>query len=159
MASTRKGVSRRSPRSGEPSRSIRELQRALATLTAAKRPEDAIRARARVLLSYLAHVRIPILIANSHAQYVEANRAATTVTGYARDELLRMSIWDLTPTPRRELGVRLWRAFLKRGTMTGRYLLRRKGGREFEADYLAVANVLPGLHVSALAVIKGRRRP
>jgi PAS domain S-box-containing protein len=137
---------------------MRELQRALTALAEPMRPEDAARARARVLLSHLAHVRIPILIANSGAQYVEANRAATVVTGYSRDELLRMSIWDLTPTPRRDLGARLWRAFLKRGTMTGRYLLRRKSGRLFEADYLAVANVLPGLHVSALAVVKRRRR-
>src|SRR5262245_59668197 len=136
---------------------MHDLQLALAALTAAKRPEDAIRARARVLLSYLAHVRIPILIANSRARYVDANRAATVVTGYTRDELLRMSIWELTPNPRRALGLRLWRAFLKRGTMTGRYVLRRKSGRTLEADYLAVANVLPGLHVSALAPVERRR--
>jgi PAS domain S-box-containing protein len=152
-----KPTTKQSRRSPEPARSIRELQQTLAALTTVKRPEEVVRARARVLLSHLAHVPIPILIANNRARYVDANRAATTATGYARDELLRMAIWDLTPSPRRALGRRLWREFLKRGTMTGRYVLRRKSGRLFEADYFAVADVLPGVHVSALAVVKPRR--
>ena len=153
----RANKNKRSRHSREPARSIRELQRELAALAQAKRPEDAVRARARVLLSHLAHVPIPILIANNRAQFVDANRAATVATGYSRDELLQMAIWDLTPIPRRALGRRLWRAFLKRGTMSGRYVLRRKGGRLFEADYLAVADVLPGVHVSALAIVTRRR--
>src|ERR1041384_6828818 len=107
-------------RSPEPSRSIRALERALAGLPAHARREDVVRARAGVLLSYLAHVRIPILIANNRARYIEANRAATVATGYSHDELLRMALWDLTPVPRRQIGGRLWRAFLQRGTLRRR---------------------------------------
>ena len=55
-------MSTQQSRSQKPARSIRELQRTLSALATGKRPEDAVRARARVLLSYLAHVPIPILI-------------------------------------------------------------------------------------------------
>jgi PAS domain S-box-containing protein len=144
-------------KSSAPARSIRQLQRALTTLTTVAPPEDVVHERARALLAHLADVRIPVLIANNRARYVDANRAATDATGYTRDELTRMALWDLTPVPKRALGLRLWRAFLRRGKMTGRYALRRKDGEIVEADYLAVANVLPGVHVSALSIVNGRR--
>jgi len=60
-------------------------------------------------------------------------------------------VWDLTPAARLGTGEALWRAFLSRERMSGRYRLRRKNGRIVDARYVAVANVLPGLHVSALA--------
>lgn len=143
--------------SREPVRSIRQLERALARLTTVAPPEDVVRERAHALLAHLAGVRIPILIANNRARYVDANAAAADATGYTRRELLRMHLWDLTPIPNRALGSRLWRAFLRRGRMNGRYALRRKDGSIVEADYLALANVLPGVHVSALSIVKRRR--
>ena|SRR5689334_22577319 len=144
-------------RSREPRRSIRQLERALARLTTVAPPEDVVRERAHALLTHLAGVKLPILIANNRARYVDVNAAAAAATGYTRQELLRMHLWDLTPIPNRALGGRLWRAFLRRGRMTGRYALRRRDGSIVEADYLAVANVLPGVHVSALSVVKQRR--
>jgi PAS domain S-box-containing protein len=141
-----------------PGGSIRQLQRILATLTTAAPPEDIVRARAHALLSHLADVPIPILIANNQARYVDANEAALVATGYSHEELTRLALWDLTPVPKRQMGERLWRSFLKRGQMMGRYTLRRKDGTIVEADYLAVANVLPGVHVSAMALVQ-RGRP
>jgi len=131
-------------------RLMQRLQQALARLTTTAPPEAVVRARAGILVAHLRDIPVAILIANNQARYVDVNRAAIRLTGYRRDELLRLSIWDLTPDPRRVLGRRLWRAFLKRGRMRGRYALRRKDGRVVAARYVAVANVLPGVHVSAL---------
>jgi len=133
-----------------PASSIRSLEHALATLAGKAPPEDVTRARAETLLHYLAAVPVPILIANNRARYIDANPLAVKLTGYPRKELTQLSLWDLTPNPNRRLGARLWRNFLKRGRMAGEYVLTRKDGTFVTAKYLAVANVLPGVHVSAL---------
>jgi hypothetical protein len=88
------------------------------------------------------------------------------LTGYSRGELLRMSVWDLTPTPVAAEGRRMWREFLDRGRMAGTYPLCRKNRRQVVADFRAWANILPGVHVSALATaalvaparVRGARR-
>jgi len=133
-----------------PAASIRTLERALGTLTVAAPPEDVVRRRAEALIEHLRSVRVAILVANNRARYVDANRLASLLTGYSRRELTRKSLWDLTPTPNRAVGMRLWRGFLKRGRMAGEYDLRRRDGTIIRAKYLAIANVLPGVHVSAL---------
>ena len=155
-----KGTSGRRPkrvrgarRTADPAaRAIRALRQAIAVVQAeGGTPDRVIRNRAHELLRRLADVPVAMLVADNGGRYVDANAAAAYLTGYPRAELLRLSVWDLTPTGRHGTGKALWRAFLSRQRMSGRYQLRRKSGRIVEARYVAVANVLPGLHVSALA--------
>jgi PAS domain S-box-containing protein len=129
---------------------MRQLERALAKLTTGAAPEDVTRHRAELVLAHLAEIPIAVLVANDRGRYVDVNAMAPTLTGYTRNELLKMAVWDLTPTPRRGLGLRLWREFLRRGRMRGTYQLRRRNGTVVTARYIAVANVLPGIHISAL---------
>jgi len=133
-----------------PTAAMQRLTRSLVRLTRAGRPEAVVRGRAEVLLAYLASVPVAILIANDQARYVDANQHAVRLTGYTRRELTTMTLADLTPPPRHPLSRRLWRDFLRRGQMSGAYRLCRKNGSVVNARYLAVANVLPGVHVSAL---------
>jgi PAS domain S-box-containing protein len=133
-------------------RAIRALRRAIADVQAEGGTPDRVnRKRAHELLIRLADVPVAMLVANNRGRYVDANAAAVVLTGYTRAELLRSSVWDLTPPARHGAGKALWRAFLSRQRMSGRYPLRRKSGRIVEARYVAIADVLPGLHVSALA--------
>jgi PAS domain S-box-containing protein len=111
-----------------PGAAMSRLQRSLSELTTLAPPENVVRTRAEALLADLAKIPIAILIANNRARYVDMNQAATRLTGYSRAQLARMSLWDLTPEPNRTVGARLWRDFLKRGRMSGRYRLRRKDG-------------------------------
>jgi PAS domain S-box-containing protein len=132
---------------------MRQLQEALAVLTTRAAPENIIRRRAETVLAHLAHVPVAVLVANNLGRYVDVNASATRLTGYSRAELLRMSLGDLAPDrPRHSLTLRLWREFLARGRMSGAYRLRRKNGTVVTARYFAAANVLPGVHVSALAL-------
>jgi len=131
----------------------------LDALTVAGKPENVDRARAHALLAYLADVPVAILVANNGARYVDVNRHAVQLTGYTRAELTKMQLADLTPNPNRRLGQRLWRAFLRRGRMEGRYALCRKNGAIVETTYVAIANVLPGVHVSALIPTRPTPRP
>lgn len=93
---------------------------------------------------------IAIMVADDRGQYVAANPTASAMTGYAPDDLLGLSVWDLTPAPKADLGRDLWSEFIANGCQEGRYLLRRRDGDSVEAQYCAVANVAPGLHLSAL---------
>ena len=147
-----------SGRRNDAAAAMQRLQRALDLLTTADPPEAVIRGRAQTILEHLAKVPVAILIANNRSRYVDANRAATVLTGYSHAELLRMSLSDLTADPRRAAASRLWRDFLKRGTMSGKYPLRRKDGTTVVARYFAAANVLPGVHLSALAAEATPRR-
>lgn len=145
-------------------RVMRKLQRAL-TKIGDKRTSDAtVRSRAEALLAQAADMPVALLIANNSGRYIDVNEHATRLTGYSRAELLRMSVWDLTPTPAAAEGRRMWHEFLHAGQMDGKYPLCRKDGREVRPDFRAWANILPGVHVSALATpalvrgLKPRRR-
>ena len=108
--------------------------------------------RARAVVKSLTSLTVAVLIANDAGRYIDVNRAASRLTGYTRRELLTRSVWDLTPNVRQTLGRRLWREFLERGRMSGVYTLGTKKGAIVRARYVAVANVLPGIHVSALSM-------
>lgn len=120
-----------------------------------------MRAQAQVLLEAVKHAPCAILVANTFGRYVSVNEAASALTGYSRPELLRRSVWDVTPPPRVGIGRIMWRAFLERRRMRGTYVIRRKDGTHVRARYVAIANVVRGLHVSALSAIRktiaGRR--
>jgi PAS domain S-box-containing protein len=123
------------------------------------RSSDVIRRReAETILSRLADVPVAILIANGRARYVEVNAAAATLTGYTRSELLRMSVWNLTPEANQTQGISAWEGFLRDRRQSGVYQLRRKDGTLVRTTYLAIAHVLPGLHLSALATRELVRR-
>jgi PAS domain S-box-containing protein len=132
-------------------RVMQKLGQILEDLEAQPTAEGATRARAHALLQQAAAMPVALLIANNSGRYIDVNDHATRLTGYSRAELLRMSVWDLTPKPSVVAGRRLWREFLAVERMNGRYSLRQKDGSEVRADFRAWANVLPGLHVSALA--------
>lgn len=152
---SRRGRSERSA-AQTPRQLIQQLIRVLGRLTTRRRPEEAVRARAEALLAYLSDVPIAILVANDLARYVDVNQQAVALTGYTRSELTSMGLMDLTPNPQSAMSRRLWRAFLRRGRMAGLYALRRKDGSVVAAQYVAIANVLPSVHVSALVPVDAK---
>jgi PAS domain S-box-containing protein len=141
---------------------MHKLQRALAEIGDKRTLDATARSRAEALLAHAADMPVALLIANNSGRYIDVNEHATRLTGYSRAELLRMSVWDLTPTPAAAAGRRMWRQFLDAGQMAGKYALCRKDGRQVRADFRAWANILPGVHVSALAtpaLIRGLKTP
>jgi PAS domain S-box-containing protein len=94
---------------------------------------------------------ITLVLADDSARYVAAAGSARDLTGYEPRELISLSVWDLAPPPETRSGQGLWQSFIASGTQEGRYILRRRDGAPVEAQYCAVANVVPGLHLSAIA--------
>lgn len=89
-------------------------------------------------------------VADDAGSYMLANRRASEVTGYSADELLRLSVWHLTPAMNEREAETLWRAFLQQGEQSGDYQLLTKNGQIVRAAYAAHAHLLPRMHVSLL---------
>jgi PAS domain S-box-containing protein len=126
---------------------------------AAGPPADVRAAAAELLARASAHSAGPItlMFADDRAHYVAVNSNASELTGYDSRELLGLSVWDLTPPPVATSGQNLWRSFLAAGSQQGHYLMRRRDGAAVEAQYCAIANVAPGLHVSAITPLHSAR--
>jgi PAS domain S-box-containing protein len=138
---------------------IRDLRQVLAGIDARTLTrERQLRTRAEALMARLQDVPVAMLVAGNRGRFIETNAAATKLTGYGREELLTMTVSDLAPPGEGAATKRLWPSFLKRGSMSGAYRLRRKDGRVVMARYAALAHVLPGLHVSILAESQFARR-
>jgi PAS domain S-box-containing protein len=99
-----------------------------------------------------------ILLADDQARYVDANPAACVLLGLTREEVLRRTVWDLTPAPNGEMGRQAWQEFLRMGRQGGEYQLLRSDGASVEVEYRAVANIQPGLHLSILRDVGQRKR-
>jgi PAS domain S-box-containing protein len=91
-----------------------------------------------------------VLVADDDGKFVMANQAASSLTGYSPSELLRLSVWQITPDVHEREAETLWRAFRQHSEQSGSYRLLLKDGRTLIAEYAARTNVLPGLHVSVL---------
>ena len=89
-----------------------------------------------------------VFVADEEMQYVAVNDYACTVLGYSREELLGMSVPDVTVGP----GVqKTYRAFLRAGEMAGTVVLRHRDGTELPFAYRARETTVAGmtLYVSA----------
>ncbi|MEN3339481.1 MAG: two-component system, cell cycle response regulator DivK [Acidobacteriota bacterium] len=94
---------------------------------------------------------VALILADDAGRYVAVNERAAELTGYQSDELTTMSVADLTPDDNEPARPRLWNRFIETGTQEGVYLLKRRDGLAVPMRYVAVANITPGLHLSALA--------
>jgi PAS domain S-box-containing protein len=94
---------------------------------------------------------VTLMIVDDSAHFLAASGAAQQLTGYDAGELAALTVWDLTPPPSAAEGYGLWKQFIATGVQQGHYMLRRRDGRPVEAQYVALANIAPGWHVSAVA--------
>jgi PAS domain S-box-containing protein len=112
------------------------------------------RARASRLLS-AARLRVRsqvgLIIADDEGHYVAANDQAAEFTGYDSQELVNLSLADLTPSPQVPALHELWSHFLADRTQEGVFMVRRRTGESVAMQYVAIADVAPGLHLSALS--------
>jgi PAS domain S-box-containing protein len=123
-----------------------------------RRAQEEVQASQRRLQTLFEHAQDAILLADDQARYVDANPAACELLGLSRDEVLRRTVWDVTPPPNGDLGREAWQAFLRAGKQSGDYQLLRKDQTAVEVEYRAVANIQPGVHLSVLRDVTERKR-
>lgn len=100
---------------------------------------------------------IALIVANDQGHYLAANDGAASLTGYETEELTKLSVWDITPMPEAVRAQELWTRFIRSGNQEGEFVVRRRDGAPVHAHYVAVANIAPGLHLSALAAAASSR--
>jgi PAS domain S-box-containing protein len=127
-------------------------------ITNQKQTELALDQNRRRLQALFDNSMEAILIADDDARFVDANPAACELFGYSREQLVQLTIWDLTPEETRERGRRAWREFLATGRWSGEYTVQRQDGTHFEVEFRAVANFVPGLHLSVNRDITERKK-
>lgn len=93
---------------------------------------------------------VPMLVVNDQRQYVDVNQAACLLLRLSREEVLRLTIDDLTPAGLGDATAALWEAFIRDKTQTGTFELSMPDGARLRVDYSAKAEVEPGRHLSLL---------
>jgi PAS domain S-box-containing protein len=130
-------------------------------ITERKQAELLVKESQQRLQAFFNNALNAILLASDDGTFVDANPAACAMLGYSRQELLRMKmaqILALTPdgtTPNQKFAQQ-WEEFLGAGNQRGSVHLRRRDAAVIIAEYSAVANVLPGLHLSVLSDVTER---
>ena len=124
----------------------------------APRRTAAIRRHAPRLRAQIANgtdeAMISVLVADDNAHYIEANSAICALAGYRREQLLQMSIWDLSRRRRRRARPARVEAVSARRPVRRPLRIRRSTGDYITLRCSAAANVVPGLHVSTMAPAK-----
>jgi PAS domain S-box-containing protein len=100
-----------------------------------------------------------ILIADDSGHWVDANAAASELLGVARDQIVGQTLNDFVVDALDGMDVdAAWTALRAVGELRGEVRLRRPSGEVLEAEYTAVADISPGLHLGVLRDITERRR-
>jgi PAS domain S-box-containing protein len=131
---------------------------AILDVTDRRRAEEALEESRRRFQAVFENSLDGILLMDDSGRYVDVNPAMCQLLGYRRDELLQLTVWDITPAPDRNRIPELLTRFLAAGTLSGEYTLLCKGGGTRVAEYRAVANILPGLHLAVHRDITERKR-
>jgi PAS domain S-box-containing protein len=99
-----------------------------------------------------------IMLTNDDLRIVDVNPAACRILGRGRDELVGMSTAEIVPPNERSRGPELLGEFRTAGTLSGEGALLRPDGTVRRAEFGAVANAAPGVHVSIFRDIEDRKR-
>jgi two-component system, chemotaxis family, chemotaxis protein CheY len=88
------------------------------------------------------------IVSDKSGGHLGSNRTATDLTGFSHREMLARSIWDLVPPAQREESRASWRWFQQNGVLHGSATIVAKNGEPRELQYFALADVVPGAHLS-----------
>ncbi|GAC1545279.1 MAG: hypothetical protein NVS2B9_12510 [Myxococcales bacterium] len=97
-----------------------------------------------------------MLIADDNRRYIDANPAASALLGVEREQLLGRRIDDFAEIDGDVDAI--WKRFLVEGRLDGDFALRRPDGERREVEFRAIANVVPGEHLSVIRDVTEQRR-
>lgn len=102
------------------------------------------------------HTLDAITITNNEGCYIDANQAACELFGTSKEELLRSSIANFAD-PHLEIA-QVWQQFLQQGSMKGEFRLHRPDSTIRDTEFAAIANYIPGHHLSILRDVSDRKQ-
>lgn len=97
-----------------------------------------------------------ITILDDEARYVDVNPAACRLFGVGRAAFLECSAADFSGSD--VDFAQVWQVFLQQGHMSGEFWVYRPDGTIRETEFSAIANFVPGRHMSILRDISDRKQ-
>jgi len=88
-------------------------------ITERKRTEDAMRESELKFRNYIDYAPHGVFVTDEMGNYVDVNTAASTITGYSKDELLSMKLFELIPEESMEFSARHFEKVIRDGFATG----------------------------------------
>ena len=90
--------------------------------------KEALNLSERKFESYIEHAPGGVFLADENGQYIEANRSASEITGYSNEQLLKMTIGDITAEESLTNALALFSTLKETGKMSGELQFRHKSG-------------------------------
>ncbi|MCX6571434.1 MAG: PAS domain S-box protein [Candidatus Aminicenantes bacterium] len=97
-------------------------------ITERKRAEEALRESEVKYSSYVENAPDGVFVVDGKGHYLGVNKAACLITGFAKEELLQLSIHDLLPEESLETGLAHFKALLEIGVSKGESQFKHKDG-------------------------------
>ena len=104
---------------------VQQLQKSAEELS---RVNDSLRKSEERYRSYVDNAPDGVFIADERGKYIEVNIAACRMTGYSREELLKMSIRDILPEDSFDDGLSHFNRLIETGSSKSDLLFRQKDG-------------------------------
>jgi PAS domain S-box-containing protein/putative nucleotidyltransferase with HDIG domain len=107
-------------------------------ITEHRQSMEALRESEARYRGYVDNAPYGVFVSDEQGRYLEVNKAAAELTGYAREELVQLGIPDVVAPQSREWGRRHFACLLRTGRSSGEGVLLRKDGTSFPARVDAV---------------------
>jgi PAS domain S-box-containing protein len=127
-------------------------------VTASKSAEQMLESTQRRYQAIFQNTCGAIFLWDDVGHLVDGNPSACELTGFSREELVTLHVFDLMPKADRGKVSGVLQDFRSLGTMSGEGLLLRKDGETRNVEFRAVADILDGLHLSVLWDVTESRR-
>jgi PAS domain S-box-containing protein/putative nucleotidyltransferase with HDIG domain len=107
-------------------------------ISARKRAADALRESEARYRGYVDNAPHGVFVSDEQGRYLEVNKAAAELTGYAPEELMQLSIADVVAPQSHEWGQQHFARVVRTGRASGSGVFLRKDGTSFPARVDAV---------------------
>lgn len=108
-------------------------------ITERKQHEEELRKSEAKHRTYIENSPTGVFVADGSGKYIDVNQSACNLTGYSRDELLNMTIKELSHPDFLEQSIKSFHGLKKTGVLHDEALLKRKNGTSFYSTLDAVA--------------------
>ena len=117
------------------------ISRRLGRIIEKKQSEEALLESEAKFRSYVESAPDGIFVSDQYGNYIDVNKAACNITGYGRDELLKMSLVDITFEEDRERGKTDFNECKIKGSISGEYRYIHKDGsiRHWSVDVASIS--------------------
>ena len=104
------------------------------------------------------HALDGLLLHDDAGRLVDANPAISSLSGYTREQMTRMTLVDVLPEEFLEQHAANWQVLRESGSLRGSAPLVIADGTQVEVEFQWVADIVPGVHLVVVRDVSEQRR-